>query len=96
MFQSQSFDHGLGQEVNSYTEYPLDAVRLRHSQSSALVGQGGVEVGDQIYLIAGDDAPVGMSLKDEVVNEFGDVQKIIDINPIFGLAVTVTVEGGVA
>jgi hypothetical protein len=35
-----------------------------------------------------------MSLKDEILDENSEVQKLKNITPIFGLAVAVTIEGG--
>jgi hypothetical protein len=93
-FDTQEYSNALGYEVNSYTEYSLDAIRLSHTQASNLVGVGTIEIGSQLYLLKGDDAPTGMSLKDEIVDEFNELQKVSNITPIFGLAVAVTIEGG--
>jgi len=93
-YDSQEFSKAAGHMVNSYTDSVIYALRLRHDNSSQIAGVGPVQVGDQLYLLRDSDAPSSMSLKDEIVDEFGVTQKIKDITPIFGLAVSVTVEGG--
>jgi hypothetical protein len=81
-------------QVSSFTESTIEVVRLSHNVKSIGIFEGDLQVGDQLYLFDFRDAPAGMSMKDEIVNEFGYVQKVKQIRPIFGLAIAVTVEGG--
>jgi hypothetical protein len=72
----------------------INVVRLSHTSKSSWVFPGKIQVGEQLYLFDFRDAPAGMSQKDEILNEMEHTQKIKQIDPIFGLAVAVTVEGG--
>lgn len=91
-FVSQDYNESLGYNEDIFSETTPTVARLRHTVASALVGVGDIQAGDQVYMMRAEDAPSGMSLKDEIINEDGETQKIKDITPIFGLAVLVTVE----
>jgi len=95
-YTGQAFDDSVGHTVDTFSESTLYAVRLSHTVKSALVGSGvgEIQVGDQLYLIQGDDAPDGMSVKDQIKDENGTIQKVKNVQDIFGLAVAVTIEGG--
>lgn len=92
-FRKRDWDASEGANVTKFRNFPLISVRLRHTERSKLVSLSKIEVGDEIYLLRGKDVPSGMSLKDELVTEFGATQEIKDITDIFGLATAVTVDG---
>lgn len=92
-----SFDHSTGSRSDTFTDYTLTVVRLRHTQGSQLVGIANIQVGDELYLLKGEDISSiagDFSLKDEIVNENSVSQTIKSINDIFGLATAVTVNSG--
>ncbi len=93
-FRKRDWSDDVGANVTKFRSFPLTAVRLRHTERSKLVGMSKIEVGDEVYLLRGDDVPSGMSLKDELVTEFGVTQELKDLTDIFGLATAVTVAGG--
>jgi hypothetical protein len=95
-FAGKKWDDDSEGQVATFTEYPdLKVIRLSHNSKSVDNFEGvNLQVGDQLYLLDFGDAPAGISLKDEIVSEFGYTQKVKGIQPIFGLALAITVEGG--
>ena len=93
-FKSQQFDPAVKANVTLTDDIKLTVVRLSHTTASQLVGQGPIQVGDELYLINGPDVPEGMSMKDDIVDENGQEQTIKSINDIFGLATSVTIDSG--
>lgn len=83
-----------GRTESTFDEYKIKALRLRHGMKSLFVGQGEIEAGDQVYMILYENAPEGMSKKDEIIDENGDTQKPKGFNHIYDVAVAVTIEGG--
>jgi hypothetical protein len=92
LFVSRTFDQSLKRHVTTFTNYPIGAVKLQHTSKSTLVGSSGIQEGDEAYLIQGSEAPSGMSLKDEIIDENQQTKKIKAINHIFGFASIVTIE----
>jgi len=93
-YSGQSFDDTVGHNVNTFSESSVYAIRLRHTHRSALAGVLNIQIGDELYMFRYDDLPIGLSLKDEIVDENGVTQKVKQIQPIFGLATAITIEGG--
>jgi hypothetical protein len=94
-FSGRDWDAASKGQVATFTETSMQVVRLSHNSKSIDIFDGvDLQVGDQLYLLDFRDAPAGMSLKDEIVSEYGYTQKVKKIQPIFGLALAVTVEGG--
>lgn len=93
-YTGQAWSDEDGASVSTFSESELPVIRLQHLQSSKFVGIGSIEAGDQLYLIRSTDAVEGMSLKDEILDEMGNTQKIKSLNDIFGLAMAITLEGG--
>jgi len=92
-YTGQVFDQTLGHNVDSYTTPMPRAVRLRHSQKSASVlGNALIEKGDLLFLFAFEDLS-SPSMKDLLVDADGNKFRIKSIDPIFGLAYSITVEG---
>jgi len=90
----KEWDDDEDSQVSAFSETSVNVVRLSHNSKSIGIFPGKLQVGEQLYLFDFRDAPTGMSLKDEILNEVGYTQKIKQIQPIFGLAVAITVEGG--
>lgn len=93
-YLSREFDESVGANVTKFKTFRIKAVRLQHTDRSKLIGFSNIQIGDQLYLIDYRDAPSGMSLKDEIVDEFDQTQDIQNITNIFNLAIAVTVKGG--
>jgi len=93
-YTGTSWDEVNRNRVSTFDESQLDVARLRHNDKTLVIAASGIQAGDQLYLISYSDAPAGMSLKDEIVDEFGQTQSIADIANIFQLCVVITVEGG--
>lgn len=92
-FKSASFNQGVGHRVVLYDEFTFYGVRLRHNKKSILTASGAVEVGDEVFIIRGSDAPVGMSLKDRLEDVDGNLYSLTSIDNIFDLAVMISVAG---
>ena len=94
LYDGQEFSEEEGYNVNAFKETSLPVLRLKHTFNSSFIGISNVQVGDQLYLVRFEDAPIGLSLKDEVKDENGVIQKIKSVDNIFNLAYAVTIEGG--
>lgn len=93
-YTGQAFDSELGHEVNTYASTVPYCIRLQHNADSVKEATFEVQIGDNLFMFRGTDVPEGASLKDQIVDEAGLIYKVKDIQNIFGLAVSVTVEGG--
>jgi hypothetical protein len=80
-------------KTDNYDEFPMTAIRLRHTQQSADIAKSVSEVqaGDVIYMIDARDFPSGYSLKDKIVRG-SSVEPVKAITPVFDLLFNVTVE----
>lgn len=90
-YVGQHFDTVLGYNVDTTIDTALYAVRMKHTRASVKVAQSDVEVGDMLFLFAKDSFPADVSLKDAVVDANGNVLGIKGLDPVFGIAVIVTV-----
>lgn len=88
-----AFDKSVGFATNTYDEIPLYAFRMRHNQNSVKVSTSDVQVGDLLFLFSGASFPTDTSLKDVVVDAAGNELGIKGIDPIFSIAVSVTIAG---
>jgi len=93
-YTGRAWSDEAGGQVDTFEVTEINAIRLSHTAQSKILGIGNVQGGDQLYLFDFRDAPSGMSLKDEILDENSEIQKLKNITPIFGLAVAVTIEGG--
>jgi hypothetical protein len=92
-YTGQTFSSALGHTVNTYDDADLKAVRMWHNQDSVKVATSDVQIGDMLFLFHGDTFPANTSLKDVIVDEEGNELGVKGIDPIFELAVVVTVHG---
>jgi hypothetical protein len=92
-FAGQEFSESHGHNVDTYEEYSVTTVQLRHNQRSVKEATANVEAGDPLFLFRYADLPDGVSLKDQIVSAEGATMKVKDISKIFGLAISITVEG---
>lgn len=92
-FVSSSFDSALKRNVDVYENTPLVGVRMRHNKNSVKVATSPVEVGDLLLLFRGEGFPIGTSLKDLVKDAAGIELGVKAIDPVFDLAVSVTMVG---
>lgn len=92
-FKSASFAPDVGHRVVLYDDFTFYGVRLRHNKKSILTASGEVEVGDEVFIIRGSDAPAGMSLKDRLKDANENLYSITSIDNIFDLAVMISVAG---
>jgi hypothetical protein len=90
-YTGQTFDGSLGYTINTYQETGLYAVRMRHNQNSVKVSTSDVEVGDVLFLFDGVTFPEDTSLKDVIEDVDGNTLGIKGIDPVFDMAVIVTV-----
>jgi len=88
-----TFDETKGHNVTTWDSFPMPATKLLHNQRTVEVSNSKVEVGDSLFLIRGDDSPDGMTLKDQIVDEDGMKFRLKGIDNIFGIAVSITVDG---
>lgn len=93
-YKSAEHNRTLGHKVIIYDNFTLYGVRMRHTKKSAFVSTGEVEVGDELFVIRGSDAPINMSLKDQLVDAEGNTLAIKWIDNVFNLAMLITIEGG--
>jgi hypothetical protein len=89
----QAFDPTDGFVVDQYTDYPLRAVRMRHTQESVGVSSSDVEIGDTLFFFGIDGFPVECSTKDVIIDSDGVEFGIKGIDHIFAVAVAITVVG---
>ena len=87
----QAFNSSAGYTVDTYEDTVLYTVRMRHNQDSVKVSTSAVEVGDVLFLFDGSTFPDDSSLKDTIEDADGNAMGIKGIDPIFDLAVIVTV-----
>jgi hypothetical protein len=95
-FVSSSFDNTLKRNVDVYQDFSIRGISLRHNRRSVQTAPGEIEVGDPIYLFKYDDFPppeTPGSVRDLIVTEEGKILKVKEIQSIFELAVSVSVEG---
>jgi len=80
-------------KTDTYDEFPITALRLRHTQKSADIARSVSEVqaGDIIYMIDARDFPTGYSLKDKIVNG-SSTEAVKAITPVFDILFNVTVD----
>ena len=93
-WESQSFDRSLGHSVTVFDDTSVDAIKLRHNARSAMIASSEVQAGDPVFFMRYDDAPSGMSLKDEIVDANDNLFNVKDIADAFGIAYLITVESG--
>jgi len=93
-YDGRVWSEAEGAQVTTYVDKDITVVKIDHTVKSTLVQAGSVEVGDHAYLFEFADALAGMSLKDIVVNEDGEVESVKQVTPFYGLAVAITVDGG--
>jgi hypothetical protein len=67
---------------------------MKHNQDSVKVSSSEVQVGDVLFMFQWGDLPEEASLKDVIVDANDNVLGVIGIDPIFDLAVIVTVQAG--
>lgn len=92
---SSGFDNSVGHNVDVYTNTAsLRSLRLRHNSRSVSVATGNVQVGDEVFVFLAEDFPSDTSLKDLIVGPDNVTMKVKDINDIFDIAYSVTVESG--
>lgn len=87
------FDEVKGHNVTIWKEFPVIATKLLHNQSTVKASHSKIEVGDSLFLLSGNDTPSNMTLKDQIVDEHDVKFKLKGIDNIFGIAVSITVEG---
>lgn len=87
------FDSVKGHNVTTWKEFPMLATKLLHNQRTVDASNSKIEVGDSLFLIQGVDAPTGMTLKDQIVDEDDVKFRLKGIDNIFGIAVSITVDG---
>jgi len=103
VFLASTKDPETGRPVVTYTDVPITAIRLRHTDKSvgalgnvAAMGKGGsrseVQAGDIVYIIEHADFPSGTSLKDKILTPDGVLESVKAITPIFEMLFEVTVE----
>lgn len=90
---SESFDDVEGHVVPVVQDTPLEAVRMRHNKNSVRVSSSPVEVGDLLFLFDFDSFPAEHSVSDVVIDAAGVVYGIKGIDPMFTVAVAVTLAG---
>jgi hypothetical protein len=89
----EAFDEALGHVVSTYQSIPLVAARMSHTRDSVKVSSSEVEVGDLLFLFLGETFPAERSVQDLIIDAAGVTYGIKGIDPIFSVAVTVTVSG---
>lgn len=94
-----SQSRATGKPVNAYTDHPLTALRLRHSDDTiklvgSRAGDSPIQKGDIIYMIDHRDFPTDTSLKDVILLSDGSEERIKEITPVFEIIDMVTVESG--
>jgi hypothetical protein len=92
-YDSAAFDDSVGYRVTQYTDFVIGAIRMRHNKESAAISESEVEVGEELFLIDADGAPDNMSLKDQIIDEDGNLLQVRGVTDIFGLAVMVDYSG---
>lgn len=92
--EQSSFSRSDGYPVTSYTDFKLTAARMKHNKRSAAVVTANVEIGDVLFMFNGDVFPSGTSLKDVIVDSDGKTYKVAGLDPLYGLVVFVSVDGG--
>ena len=90
-YTGQHFDSALGYNVDTTIDIVLPAIRMKHTRASVKVAQSDVEVGDILFLFARELFPVDISLKDVVVDAGQNVLGVKGLDPVFGIAIIVTV-----
>lgn len=92
-FSGQAWSESKGVDAETFVESAIDAIELRHNQKSiAAASSSELEVGDYMYVFRADDLPEGYSMKDQIVVS-GSVKRIKNIDNVFGMAVTMSVDG---
>lgn len=92
-YTGQAYDPAAGYTKSTYDDSYMYAARMIHNQISVAASSSDVEVGDVAFLFHGDDFPQESSLKDLIVDSDGNELGLKGIDPIFELAVSVTVLG---
>jgi len=92
-FVSTAFDRNAGTNVDVFSDSDgIVAIKLEHSLRSATEAVGAVQAGWPVYIIRYADAPSGMSLKDQIVDD-GKTLKVAAIERLLDAAYAVTCEG---
>lgn len=99
VFGGSTFDEAQGINVETFTDYSLDAIRIekeigtfRANQAVAPPGPWMMATGETVYLFKYEDVPSGASIRDFVVDgsyTYG-IRKIL---PVFNMIVKVEVKG---
>lgn len=92
-YLGQAFSEEEGHIVDHVVDSTPVAIRLRHSERSAQVASGPVEKGDQYFLFQYESLPNEISLLDKIIDANGKTYSLTSIDKIFGLAITITVDG---
>ena len=80
--------------MNAYDDFPwLWAVKMKHNLDTVKISQSPVEVGDVLFFMNAETFPEGYSTKDVIRDVAGSELGIKGIDPIFDIAVIVTVVG---
>lgn len=87
------FDAVKGHNVTTWKEFSITATKLLHNQRTVNASNSKIEVGDSLFLFAGEDIPTSITLKDQIVDEDGVKYRLKGIDNIFGIAVSITVDG---
>ena len=69
LYVSRTWSDAEDAQVTNFSATSINAVRLSHTAESKFMGVGDIQLGDQLYLLDFRDAPTGMSLKDEILDE---------------------------
>jgi len=91
-FVSRDYDSEKGHTVPVYREYPVDAIRLRHTTDSVQLEHSSVEVGDWYYMFRSTDLPSNLSMSDSIMDG-GTKLSLKSINNGFNFVHLITVTG---
>jgi hypothetical protein len=92
-YTGETFDEGSGHTVNTYNSHTLYGVRMYHNQESVRAATSEVEIGDMLFMFLHEEFPEEYSLKDVIVDGEGNILGVKGIDPVFTVAVVVTVSG---
>jgi hypothetical protein len=91
-FSGVTFSATTRQNVSTYINTVLSAIRLVHDLRSAQASAGEVQAGQPLYIIRGSEAPADMSKKDLILDD-GNTLKVAIIQDLLGVCYLVTCEG---